>query len=142
MLPAFLRRIIEIQPDAQPDRYAASARNLGEMVPTCPVCGSSLGGHSFATLAEAGNKEDMLKLIPALDSKAWEQLSQIHSFEGSKNAICANAIACPSGAGFTIAFISYVELYSHDELARSQALNLAEWASLLRVFPNADWHAI
>ena len=142
MLPVFLRRILKIEPDAQQDTHAASARNLCDMVPACPVCSSSLAGHSFGTLAEAGNKEDMRVLLAAFEAQEWERLSHIHSFEGSKNAICANAVACPVGVGFTLAFISYVELYAHDELARSQALDEAGWSSLLCAFPNLDWHAI
>ena len=143
MLPAFLRRIFQRAPVPPSDPFAASARNLCDMIPVCPLCGSSLAGHSFTTtLAEAGNKEDMLKLISLFDSKEWEQLSQIHSFDGTKNAVCAKAIACPAGAGFTVTFISYEELWSNDELVKSQALDAAEWSLLLRRFPNVDWHPI
>jgi hypothetical protein len=84
----------------------------------------------------------MLRLITVFDSKEWEQLSQMHSFEGSKNAICADAVTCPTGTGFTVAFVSYEGLYSQDELARSEALDAAEWSSLLRAFPAVDWHTI
>jgi hypothetical protein len=113
------------------------------MVPTCPICDSSLAGHSFAALAEAGNEADMRILLSTFEAKEWEQLLHIHSFDVTKNAICANAVKCPTGAGFTVAFISYQELYSHDELAaRSQALDAVEWASLTRAFQNVDWHSI
>jgi len=139
---SFLRRIFEIEPHTKRDPYAAAAQFLCKMVPACPICLSSLVDHSYATLAEAGNREDLERLGSAFDSKQWNLLSQIHSFDGLKNAICVYAVTCPAGAGFAVEYISYEEFWSDDQLVKSQALDTSEWSALLQTFPSLDWHAI
>jgi len=61
----------------------------------------------------------MQSLTSAFDSKQWNALSQIHSFDGLKNAICVYAVTCPVGAGFAVEYISYEELWSDDQLVKS-----------------------
>lgn len=143
MLPAILRRLLNIGPSPPSDPWDATTqelRRLFPVAPICHVCDLALAGHSYASLSVAGNKTDMLKLAEALDARQWEVVAAIQSFEGLKDAFSAKAILCPKSTGWVLLYLDPSELYESKQLLKTYLLSAEEWSSLLNAFQNLEWH--
>jgi len=132
--------LLEIKKPGRRSPYAAATLFKRNMLRVCPACKLSLESHAWATLAEAGNKEDMTRLLELFRAREWANLRAIHSFEGTKNAIIASAIKCPTGRGYTFWYVDPVEIYANHEFGEDCAHDPDQWKAFLEATMELEWH--
>jgi hypothetical protein len=120
--------------------FAASTLMLRNMLIDCPGCKLSLQGHSWATLAEAGNESDIKRLPDLVRSRNLGELSEIKSFDGMKDAIIAAAVSCPEVHGGTLWYVDYHELWANEAFGEFYRHDQQQWSELLQCFPKLAWH--
>ena len=119
-----------------PDIWASAVNTIKTLIGDCPVCNLPLDGHSWLTLAQAGNKEDMDQLTESSVKRDWAKLTGIDSFVGDRNTIIALAIDCPSGTGFTFEYIDWWELAAPPPTKlRCFVLSQEQWQELINLLP-------
>ena len=83
----------------------------------------------------------MSSLFVFLAARDWRKLYAIHSFQGLKNAIIAIALQCTEGAGSTLAYIDYFDLYLAPERWEFRVLSNNEWLEMNQALQGLKWHS-
>jgi hypothetical protein len=99
----------------------ATARNLQQLVRKCPVCEGQLPGHLFRLLGTTicGQPlclEEIREFMSAVQAQDWPSVETFHQFDGTKDALIAYALKCPSGGAAIAVIRSKAELFDNDEV--------------------------
>jgi hypothetical protein len=117
----------------------AMCQDIAQMVGSCPVCKLSLASHTWAKLAEAGTEADYHRALRLCSERLWGELAQIHSFDGTRNAVLVMAICCPTDGGVVFPYVDYQELYAASERGEIVTFDVAQWEQVASL-PNLQWH--
>ncbi|MGD0940382.1 MAG: hypothetical protein ABR905_11785 [Terracidiphilus sp.] len=92
LIPEFFMR------EPQEDSWLATTEEVRRLATPCPICQSKdLTGHlygEFASQIAAENSDELKEFFHLYSEHRWQQLNQIHRFEGKSNAAIVYAFFC------------------------------------------------
>ena len=122
--------------------HSAVAKELAELLQSCPHCKSSLAGHEHCLVATcvAGEERAMLKFFEAITGHQWSSLVAFQTWVGSADNVEVHAIRC-LGRDLSVAVLkTHLELFEPTKLLYLEPLPIEESAVLSATLTGIHWH--
>jgi hypothetical protein len=118
--------MMDSKPALSSKHIEATAKLLKSVLPICGVCGQTLSGHLFKSIAqtpiEKNNPERALALLAAVKRCNWDEILNFQEFNGLLDVIEVVALKCLNGKCSLATYISRFELYASDEFLNQQPI--------------------
>jgi len=125
------------------DPWFATSEDVRRLVTPCPICQSEdLTGHlygEFASQIAAADSDELKEFFRLFRERRWQQLHQIHGFEGKSDAAVVYVLFC-SRIGCMLVVRDPVELYDCSSVLDIVRLNEDEVKTVQSLSP--DLHGL